>query len=245
VGEALVQAGAEIDALELLARPNRTRMVVFESDFLCSGAFASVAVPGIYGFALSSGTSVGQWGSKEHPGLVNIYDSTTANGGFRYMCEDVGLLISGGESTMMIANDFNERTTAKTRFGFHDSLTINGAVVDGAWLEIVGDGTNAVISGKTSNNSTVSTTATTYTITSPPTWYRLSVEVNANATLVTFSLINSSTGAVVWTDTLATNIPTARVTGWGLIAGETTTDAAAILCSVDYINFIMNRTLVR
>jgi hypothetical protein len=78
------------------------------------------------------------------------------------------------------------------------------------------------------------------------TWYTGIIEVNAAGTLVTFSLVNDAE-TVLWTDTVNANIPTAagRETGFGVIAGETSVDAAADIIHLDYLRMEINRTLTR
>jgi hypothetical protein len=105
-------------------------------------------------------------------------------------------------------------------------------------------GVDGVIVGKTANNSARSTTGTSYTLVTN-TWYRLRIEVNSDATLVTFSLF-SEAGALLWSDTLNSNIPTAagRETGHGIVATNSGTTAVAMV-DVDYLNLWISRALVR
>jgi hypothetical protein len=136
------------------------------------------------------------------------------------------------------------RTTQAIRLGYDDSAT-SAAPTDGVWLEIVGNGTGVVISGKTASNSTSSTTSSTYTL-AISTWVSATVEINSNASLVTYTL-RSEAGAVIWTDTLATNIPTgsSRNTTPHMIGTESTTDAAALMFHLDYACYSINRILNR
>jgi hypothetical protein len=99
------------------------------------------------------------------------------------------------------------------RAGFHTS-TAATAPTDGVWIEIV----DGVLTGRTANNSASSTTASSYTLTTAVA-YVLSISVNAAGTLATYRVLNE-TGTQLWTDTLATNIPTgsARPVNVGLVA---------------------------
>lgn len=245
VGEGLVQLGVEVDALELLARPNKSRVVIYESDFLSA---TSAAIAGAGGAANGSGTAaISTLVSAAHPGVVLLSDSTTANGGYYFMSHVSAFLLAGGESSEWVFNldTGMARTTAVVRMGFHDQSVTSSEPTDGAWINIVGDGTKATISGKTANNTSTSTTSSTYTA-DLSTWYRCVVSLNSNATAVSFYLYNAS-GTQLWTDTLSANIPTgaSRQTGWGVIAGQSTTDAAAPIIHLDYCNMTIDRTLVR
>ena len=84
-------------------------------------------------------------------------------------------------------------------------------------------GVDGILVGKTSNNSARSTTATSYAL-AINTWYKLTITMNADATVATFA-VHSEAGALLWTDTLNTNIPTAagRETDF-LINGDTLRD---------------------
>jgi hypothetical protein len=68
-------------------------------------------------------------------------------------------------------------------------------------------------------------TGTTYTF-SASSWYRLKIQLNSNATSVTF-VIYDDAGNVLWTDSLTTNIPTSsgRETGAGMIGTSSGTTA--------------------
>ena len=103
------------------------------------------------------------------------------------------------------------------------------APVDGVYCEIV-DGT---IVGKTANNSTRSTTATSFLL-SANTFYRLNVTLNSDATLATFTLYADNSDTILWQDTLANNIPKTRTTGHGDIVTSSGTSAIA-LGAIDYL----------
>jgi hypothetical protein len=218
---------------------------IFESDFM--GNIAA-AIPGLNGAALSSGSISVAYSTKEHPGVITISDSTTANGGYAFLSSIYSILLSGGEKSEIVfqVGVGGARTTAKSRLGFHNAITVPADPTFGAWIDIVGDGTKATISGKTNDNTGISTTSTTFTA-DLSTWYRGVVEINADATLVAFSIIRCSDNVTVWRDTLTTKIPkgTNQTTAWGIIAGETSTDAAAVVLHLDYANMSINRKLIR
>ena len=90
----------------------------------------------------------------------------------------------------------------------HDSAD-NSAIGNGAYLYI----SNTTISGKTTSASSTTTTSTNYSSLSTDTWYRCVIQVNSDASQVTFTLYNSATGSQLWTATNSTNIPTANIGG--------------------------------
>ena len=127
--------------------------------------------------------------------------------------------------------------------GFLDTAT-EAAPTIGAWLDMVGNGTGWVITGKTVNSGATSSTGTTYTC-ALSTWYSARLVVNSAATLVTFSVSNEA-GTVLWTDTLATAIPvSATGTGFGIVGTDSSADAATVLLSLDYLRLEIVRDLIR
>jgi hypothetical protein len=125
-----------------------------------------------------------------------------------------------------------------------DQSTINPPT-DGVYCLMTNvAGTDGVIVGRCITNGVASQTASSYTLVSN-TWYRLKIQVNAAATIVTFTLY-SEAGATLWTDTVNSNIPTSagRETGHGFVAHNTGT-SAVLLADIDYINVSIGRALVR
>jgi hypothetical protein len=221
---------------------NPSYLQVIEEDFITSVLTAWNVLTGA---AVSSGT-MGQAGGVDanHPGVIYLRDSTTQNGGYYVMTSINSIRVSGGEKAIFIFQDRNTTTRATSSFkmGFMDSQAIQTAPTDGAWAEVVG----GVAKGWCKNNAGPTGTSTTYSL-SQNTWYKLVIEVNADATLVTFTLYECSSGNQLWQASVNANIPTAsgRETGFGVIAGETSTDAAADICWVDYISLEINRSLTR
>ena len=228
------------------ARPTHyDRAKVIESDFYTADAYA---VQGITGAALSSGTVAAGTTTSEHMGVISISDSTSANGGYKYLTDLTSFLLKGGEKAEFVFSlgAGAARTTAHVRLGFQDGATIDATVADGVWLDIVGDETKATISGEANDNTGVATTDTTLTA-ELATWYRATIELNADATEASFAVRTCADGLQVWGNTVTTKIPTGagRFCGFGIIAGETTTDAAAVILNLDYANMSIGRTLVR
>jgi hypothetical protein len=217
---------------------DRVRPYIF-NDFFSPTA---TTVAPFLGTAVASGTvAVGTSGEFDanHPGVIRIASSTTTNSGFHIGSAVASLLLGGAEEAVFIWRP-SVFTNTTTRAGFHDANS-STAPVDGCWIEV---DTSGVASGKTSNNSTSSTTGTTLQLTTG-TWYRFRITLNANATSVTFEITNDA-GSVLWTDTLSANIPTAsgRETGLSFISTNSGTTATG-LSSLDFMSYLCRRTLAR
>jgi hypothetical protein len=221
---------------------SKTRAVIIESD-CCSANIAGI--PGLLGAAQSSGTSSGEVGNANHPGVINLLDSTTGNGGYRYMTDTSAFLIAGGENSVFVFKPRGVRAGESFRLGFQDSTAIQTQPTDGVWFQYTANGTTGTILGRCKNNAGPTDTNTSYN-TTVNTWYVGTIDINAVASLVTFTIYDAA-GAVLWTNTVSGNIPKAagRECGWGMIAGETSTDAAAIILSMDYLRLEIVRDLVR
>jgi hypothetical protein len=213
----------------------------WSTDFLGNnGAIAQEgSIP--WDFAvISSGTHGAQNGQANHPGIYRITSSTTTNSG-GYVMTSVGCITpSGGEAAEMVFQIVN-LTTATIRFGFHDSVN-STAPTDGIYFEIASTG---VITGRTRNNSTESSTATLATL-SITTWYRMRVEVAddySGATFYVFDTNNNLLGSA----TLTTNLPTGggtRNVGHGVVATKSGTAAEGII-DMDFMSMEFNEALTR
>jgi hypothetical protein len=216
----------------------------YYTDFL--GTAGATTVEPTYPFdlaLLNSGTQAKVAGGANNPGILSVTSSTTANSGAYVLTDVNAFLIGGGEIFEVI---FQPRVASNTnttiRMGLLDATTYADAV-DGAYFELPA-GSLAIV-GKTSSNSTRSTTGTSYTLT-VNTWYRARLEVNSNATQVNFYVYDTN-GTQLWTNNLTTNIPTAsgRNTGAGVIATNAGT-TATLLAYFDYMAVgIINRNLTR
>lgn len=215
--------------------PNPTTMAIAENDFL--GVSTTTIQHPWLSLAVSSGAASSSAGVIDHPGVFHSVSSTTANSGVRLQTNVTSMILAGGEATDII---FKAMTTALTTsfLGFQNSSTV-AAPTDGCWINISG----TTLSGICANNNTATATASTYTITQGS-WYRLKIVVTSSS-LVTFTLYDS-TGAQVWTDTVATNIPvgTSRSTGHGLTTTNSGTTAVGLV-DIDYMNITIGRTLTR
>ena len=108
--------------------------------------------------------------------------------------------------------------------------------------DIVTEISGATLRGRGYSNGSVTNTGTTYTVTAS-TWYRIEILVTSSS-LATFSLY-SEQNALLWSSTVATNIPTAtgRETGITVLAYRAN-NVATYLLDVDWVAFY-NAALVR
>ncbi len=190
--------------------------------------------------ALAAGTNVAT-SEKDHPGVSAISSSTSANSGYMvWTGQFAGLLLSGSEHFSFVFKQARF-TDVVHLAGFVDMITAVPPV-DGVFFSVDASGN---LTGKTSNNSSVSTTGTSYAL-SLGTWYRGEIYLNADATKANFYLFDCATGAQLWTDELSANIPTAagRETGAGWVIYHTGT-AIFELGSLDFIQAEVRRNLIR
>ena len=219
---------------------SRDTALVLETDFY---NVTSPFSQGLTGTAVSSGTVTAIAAVPNHPGIVALRDSTTANGGYRVMTDVTAFRIAGGEKFVCSFQVRSARATTTSYMGFFDSTT-NVAPTDAACFVITANGSTITMRGRTRANNTATDTVITFNP-SINTWYTAIIEVNSNASSVNFSIFNES-GTNVYSQDLA-NLPTAagRETGAGVAAYESTTDAASDILYLDYLRIELNRTLTR
>jgi hypothetical protein len=210
-----------------LARP------LWEVDFSngCNGDFTTTYI--------ASGALATGLPTSARLGVGTLVSSGSANGGAKCGTNVSALLLSGNEQAVIdVAPQTLTNSTA--RFGFCDTADHNDCV-DGVYIECAATG---VCTGKTANNSTRSSTGTTYTIVTTN-WYRAVVTLGTGATSATFKLYNSA-GTLVWSDSLATNIPVAagRLVGVMAVATESGT-GSLVMYNLDYIGFTVLQDLPR
>ena len=200
----------------------------------CEMLYASVTAHPWRNAPFASGTAVEIAGTPSHPGVCRLSSSVSANSGYRFFILTPAILLAGGE----ISRSWHRpQTLAGTtrHHGFHNTL-LAADPVNGAW--IWQDPATGIIYGRTRSNSVGSTTGTGYQLVTN-TWYFEKVVVNADATRVDFYLYDDA-GALLWTDNLTTNIPTAagRELGHGVIASNSGTTAVA-LDDLDYLSLLI------
>jgi hypothetical protein len=219
---------------------SRDTALVLETDFY---NVTSPFSQGLTGAATSSGAIQQRAGEPNHPGIVALRDSTTANGGYRVMTDVAAFRIAGGEKYVCSFQVRSARAGITSYMGFFDSTSI-AAPADAACFVITANGTVITMTGRTRANNTATNTFVTFNPTINA-WYTAVIEVNSAATSCNFSIFNES-GTNVYNENLA-NLPTAagRETGAGVAAYESTTDAAADILHLDYLRIEINRTLTR
>jgi len=174
-------------------------------------------------------------GTATHPGYMRLSSGAAANTGASVLSSPYGLLLAGSERTNCV---FVPAVTESvvTRIGFLDQTT-GTAATDGVSIRILG----ATARGFTADNSTRDSTASTFDITAGrPYWSTVDVVSGSKAIFT----LKDSTGALLWKDSLTTNIPTGagRVTGNGITTIRTG-EAATTLVEVDYIDIDIYRRI--
>jgi len=218
---------------------NASTVTMWAADFL---SYASVnPYPWSMSAQVAGGTIATISGTKNHPGIVALKSTAAANSGYALLTVANCLCLQGNESTQMV---FAPVATTNTvvRMGFSDTYQLVEPT-DGIWIHIAG----TTLTGRTASSAARSTTPSSHTVT-PGTWYRAAISLNAAGTIATFELYECSAPSVVlWTDTLAANIPlgSGRETGHAIVAYNTGVAGPAELIHLDYIEAVIGRTLVR
>lgn len=152
---------------------------------------------------------------------VFLRSSATANSGYRYMGSSVvgNYFSTIPQKFRCVWKPLTAHTNWTIRLGYLDT-TSQADAVDGAYFEII----NGVAVAKTSSNSVRTTSGTTLTLTLAKAYI---FEIEATSTSVSFTIEDGVTGAVVYSQTISTNIPntTARVFGVGFVANNSGTTA--------------------
>ena len=216
---------------------NRTSPVIW-TDFM-GGSLATYS--DFRNFAIAGGTLSGAYTlaalANNHPGVVPLTSVATINSGYGFLFSN-SVKLSGGQVFDVCFHTPAAFANVLLRFGFHDTLT-NADAVDGAYFELNGSG---VVVAKTSNNSTRTTSATVATLV-VSTWYHARITVNDTATSVVFEIFDDA-GTLLGTQTITTNIPSARETGAGFVA-TIGTATAQVLAFVDYMSVKYGKPLAR
>ena len=144
------------------------------------------------------------------------------------------ILIAGSETSICWHRPQTLSGTTR-HHGFLDNTTVTDPA-DGAW--IWQDPASGIIYGRCKNVAGSDTTASGYQLVTN-TWYAEKIVVNSDATQVNFYCYNEA-GAVLWADSLTTNIPTAAgdEVGHGVVATNSGTSAVA-LDDIDYLSILI------
>jgi len=209
----------------------------YEPIFSCSPAKMIPAVTDLVGGsasaqlapfatqAIGAGTIAQIASVANHPGIWRVASAAGANTGNGIGLVYISTILLEGDECYDCVFQLQSTTNLVARLGFYDEVTLAANPTDGAWIDIAA----TTLTGKTANNTAISTTVSSYAV-ATATWYRARVKVSEDATSVTFTLY-SAAGAVLWTDTLTTNIPTAagRETGVFALAIKTTATGANLI----------------
>lgn len=200
-----------------------------------------------YGAAISSGTIGSQAPEVNHPNLINIRDSTTANGGYRIYTDTTGINLTAGTYGCIIFKPATATTQWTVRLGFHDATTVT-APVDGCFFQMVD---NAAIAPICRNNSVQRTNATANIVPSTSTWYKGCINITGTvngANNADFYVYNSTLGntALIGRWNVSGAVPsTGNYLGFGAIATQNTTAAAQTLVILDAMWMYYNNTVIR
>jgi hypothetical protein len=219
--------------------PGRPAGVFVEAECWTSTTSSGATLPWTPA-AIASGTFSVTAGTPNHPGIVRLLSSTSANSGWYLLTYTAAILIAGNEEMDII---LRPGTLAGTtiRAGLLDTAS-SSAPTDGAYMHM--DPITGLVTGRTMSNTAGSTTGTSFQAITA-TWYRWRIVVNSDASRVDFYILDEA-GAVLWTDNLTTNIPTAagREVGSGLVATNSGTTALTLV-EVDYMSLFIGRALNR
>ena len=207
-------------------------------DFLSANTYGNAPLVGI---AISGGIcSIGN-PEADHPGVVQLKAGSSANAGYAFMTDAQSILVAGGEYFEAVFKP-QQIPGVYIRFGFHDfDSHITGT--DGVWIEVSpASDTQLIVRGRTRSGGAFSYTDA-FNISSL-TWYRARLEVNSDASDVTFYLY-AMDGTVLWSDALNTNLPTGpdHIVGAGIIA--TCASGGAVNVHLDLVRFGIDRVLTR
>lgn len=225
----------QLDDKARVSLPSRVVSIENECWSNTAAGLAPLPITAIASGYLSSGVV-----TANHPGSISFKSSTSANSGAAIgdVNSALGILLRGGEA-FQICFLPTSPTNSTAYFGFHDSVN-QTAPVDGVWINVAA----LILSGICSSNGTATATGTTYVMTAGV-WYRATITLNADATLATFCLY-AAAGNLLWTDTVASNIPTGagRFCGPTLVATNSGT-TAVFMVSVDWYRFTFGGPAVR
>ena len=117
--------------------------------------------------------------------------------------------------------------------GFHDSAG-TGNPTNGAYFYI--NGSN-VVTGKCASNNNQTPTASTFTLTLSS-WYRFNILVDGTGSVVTFTISDMS-GGMLWSDTVATNIPLLTPMSCRNLGNSQDATAGRFYLNNDYLHVVM------
>jgi hypothetical protein len=209
--------------------------IFYETDFLYRITTNTTTNFPWYSLAISSGTEQPVSGFATHPGIARVFSSTGANSGFYSMVGVTSFLLAGSEVTGCVVR-FDTMTASTCYFGFHNATSATRPT----------NGCFFIISGTTARGYNFATsgdsTASTYGLTKFC-WYWLNVRIRSDAGMAYYT-IKDSVGALVFSDSLGTKIPTTsgKETGQGIVVTNSGTTAYPLI-DLDYMNLRIARKI--
>lgn len=209
--------------------PSKT--VEVSNDFMKSGTPWGDYV----GTAISSGTTDSVQSFPDISGLVRLTKSTTTNSGYYIRLNDRGYIGSIPrifKSIFSVGYPGSEVYTVKS--GFQTSFTSSNPI-EGVFIKAVSTAGTSILTftGMTGNGTSNSTTPSSYTGASD-TFY--TSEVSMVSGLATFKLY-SAAGALLWSDTLTTNLPLGSNDTPASFVATGTGTSAFTMCMLDYLSY--------
>lgn len=183
--------------------------------------------------ALGGGSITDLDGQANHPGIIELGSSTSANSGYRISAYSPynQFLIAGGEVADAVFR-FSVKSNTTVYFGFHTSNN-HTIPTNGAYIKVV----NGTAEGESALGGTRTTTSTSYAV-ADDTWYHMRVTVEASAATITYAIYNDA-GTSLWSDTTTTNIPTTQEIGHTFVATNSGTSALPLV-RLDYLGMTLS-----
>lgn len=208
---------------------------------------------GWYWTAIASGTTAIGTGYVTHPCVRRISSSATASSGGAFNIGGTNLLLAGNESSEFIFSKITKTgNNSNIILGFQDSVSATASVdLVGIVITNTSASNNHTLMGRVRTNNVETNTTLNFNITQDV-WYRVRIEV-FNTTQARFYLYNSTTitgtgtPTLLWNSTINVLLPTAtgRQTGHGITTWVSGSTTAVGLVDIDYMNLMINRTIVR
>lgn len=213
-----------------------------KQDFMGNSNAAPFSNAAVGGGSFSTVTAI----DIDHPGVVYMRDSTTVGGGYYIGTTSTSAyILTPGFSGKWVFQDVTSRTTTNIKLGFTDTTNLSTSDTDACVFHLDGGSNN--LGAYCKNNSVKTVSTSNYTITNSK-WYRAELYI-ISSNNVTFKLYNSSIdNTLLWEYNITTNIPSAtaaRATGFYTLVGESTTDAAANIIYLDYMELAYSLKLNR
>lgn len=185
------------------------------------------------GGTLNGGSSSAFDSVEKHYGIERLASNESANSGYRYYLYSTIKLFGREKTTVCFKTPDVITASAIIKFGFLSDVS-GAEPVNQTCIRITGSN----LAGITSKTGANSATESSYIIT-PATWYRTVIEVNADATLITFTLYADDSNTLLWTDTSSTNIPTTVM--YHAVIAFNTGNVTIFLCLIDYFDIVVSK----